>query len=163
MELVRPGPPHNQLLSPLTPYMALCGEGSRVTFHITSSTVNSQTVSKDSAVCRFRETAERSSSSPDRLREARVAELGEEIGRLLGRIPSLNGELARARAIEDRGSEFVHVGWCSRDRAGDSAVRAGSRSAGLSRRRPRPLPAGSLPVVVTREIRRTRPPRYLGG
>ena len=23
LELVRPGPPHNQLLSPLTPYMAL--------------------------------------------------------------------------------------------------------------------------------------------
>ena len=29
LELVRPGPPHNQLLSPLTPYMALCGEAHR--------------------------------------------------------------------------------------------------------------------------------------
>ncbi len=34
LELVRPGPPHNQLLSPLTPYMALCGDGSPITFHI---------------------------------------------------------------------------------------------------------------------------------
>ena len=34
LELVRPGPPHNQLLSPLTQYIALCGESSPITFRI---------------------------------------------------------------------------------------------------------------------------------
>jgi hypothetical protein len=31
LEFLRPGPPHNQLLSPLTPYIALCGEDGPVT------------------------------------------------------------------------------------------------------------------------------------
>jgi hypothetical protein len=26
LELLRPGPPHNQLLSPLTQYLAICGD-----------------------------------------------------------------------------------------------------------------------------------------
>ena len=31
LEFLRPGPSHNQLLSPLTPYIALCGEEGPVT------------------------------------------------------------------------------------------------------------------------------------
>ena len=34
LEIVRPGPAHGQLLSPLTPYLALCGAGSPTTFHV---------------------------------------------------------------------------------------------------------------------------------
>ena len=48
-------------------------------------------------MCRFRETAERSSSSGSSARGASRG-LGEEIGRLLGRIPSLNAERWRAPA-----------------------------------------------------------------
>jgi hypothetical protein len=34
IELLRAGPAHNQLLSPLTPYLALCGADGPVTVHI---------------------------------------------------------------------------------------------------------------------------------
>jgi len=34
LELLRHGPDHNQLLSPLTPYLALCGNRDPVTFHV---------------------------------------------------------------------------------------------------------------------------------
>ena len=157
LELIRPGPPHNQLLSPLTPYMALCGEGSPVTFHINYE--HRQLLNRLEGLRYV--SVQRDGGTvvvPDRLREAQVLELGEEIGRLLGRIPSLNAELARARASQDRGSEFVHV----------RLVLSGSELAILPfelARAPQAFPGegldlclqGSLPVVVTREIRRSRP------
>jgi hypothetical protein len=34
VELVRHGPPHNQLLSPLTPYLALCNNQGAETVHV---------------------------------------------------------------------------------------------------------------------------------
>ena len=34
LELLRTGPPHNQLLSPLTPYLALCGSAGLVTIQM---------------------------------------------------------------------------------------------------------------------------------
>ena len=40
LELLRPGPAHNQLLSPLTPYLALCGADGPVTVNCRSSTGN---------------------------------------------------------------------------------------------------------------------------
>jgi hypothetical protein len=137
--------------------MALCGEGSPVTFHINYE--HRQLLNRLEGLRYV--SVQRDGGTvvvPDRLREAQVLELGEEIGRLLGRIPSLNAELARARASEDRGSEFVHV----------RLVLSGSELAILPfelARAPQAFPGegldlclqGSLPVVVTREIRRSRP------
>lgn len=34
LELLRPGPPHGQLLSPLTSYIALCGDEPPETVHV---------------------------------------------------------------------------------------------------------------------------------
>ncbi len=157
LELVRPGPPHNQLLSPLTPYMALCGEGSPVTFHIDYE--HRQLLNR---LERLRYIAPDGNGGfvrvPERLREAQVHELGDEIGELLSRIPSLNSELARASSSEARDSEFVHL----------RLVLSGSELAILPfelARAPQAFPGegldfslqGSLPIVVTREIRRSRP------
>jgi hypothetical protein len=157
LELVRPGPPHNQLLSPLTPYMALCGEGSPVTFHIDYE--HRQLLNR---LERLRYIAPDGKggfvSVPERLREAQVYELGDEIGDLLSRIPSLNSELARARGSEAGDSEFVHL----------RLVLSGSELSILPfelARAPQAFPGegldfslqGSLPIVVTREIRRSRP------
>ena len=36
LELLRHGPAHNQLLSPLTPYLALCENHGAVTMHVPS-------------------------------------------------------------------------------------------------------------------------------
>jgi hypothetical protein len=156
LELVRPGPPHNQLLSPLTPYMALCGDGSPVTFHIDLE--HRQLLNR---LERLRYIAADDEKGfvpvPERLREAQVQELGEEMGRLLARIPSLNTELSRARSEAAR-SEFVHL----------RLVLSGSELAILPfelARAPQAFPGegldfflqGNLPVVVSREIRRGRP------
>jgi hypothetical protein len=156
LELVRPGPPHNQLLSPLTPYMALCGDGSPVTFHIEFE--HRQLLNRLEGLRYFSEEQEGAIAAiPNRVREAQVLELGEEMGRLLSGIPSLNAELARARAGGDRGSEFVNL----------RLVLSGSELAILPfelARAPQAYPGegldlclqGSLPIVVTREIRRSR-------
>ena len=102
LELVRPGPPHNQLLSPLTPYMALCGEGSPITFHIDFE--HRQLLNR---LERLRYVSADANGAfvrvPERLREAQVQELGEEMGRLLGRIPSLITELIPVRSNSARG------------------------------------------------------------
>ena len=155
LELVRPGPPHNQLLSPLTPYMALCGDGSPVTFHIDFE--HRQLLNRLEGLRYFSEEQHGAIAAiPNRLREAQVLELGEEMGRLLGAIPSLNAELARARSCTDRGSEFVNL----------RLVLSGSELAILPfelARAPQAYPGegldlclqGSLPIVVTREIRRS--------
>jgi hypothetical protein len=34
LEFLRPGPAHNQLLSPLTPYVAVCGDDGSVTVNM---------------------------------------------------------------------------------------------------------------------------------
>jgi len=157
LEIVRPGPPHNQLLSPLTPYMALCGEGSPVTFHIELE--HRQLLNR---LERLRYVAPDSRGNlgwiPGQLRESEVQELGEVMGRILSRIPTLSTELARARSAEGAGAPFIHL----------RLVLSGSELAILPfelARAPQAFPGegldlflqGSLPVVITREVRRSRP------
>lgn len=158
LELVRPGPPHNQLLSPLTPYMALCGEGSPITFNV------------DFEHRQFLNRLERLRyivpdgkggvlNVPNHLREGQLRELGNDMGEILARIPSLNAELARVRGrTAKEGLEFVHV----------RLVLSGSELSILPFElavSPQSYPGeglelslqASLPVVMTREIRRSRP------
>ena len=139
--------------------MALCGDGSPVTFHIDFE--HRQLLNRLEGLRYFSEEHDGAIAAiPNRLREAQVLELGEEMGRLLGGIPSLNAELARARSCTDRGSEFVNL----------RLVLSGSELAILPfelARAPQAYPGegldlclqGSLPIVVTREIRRSRPRR----
>ena len=159
LELVRPGPPFNQLLSPLTPYMALCGDGSPVTFHI------------DFEHRRLLNRLERISyvtqnpnggydPVPNQLREAELLDLGRDMGEVLARIPSLNGELSRAlsNAAASDGPSFVHL----------RIVMSGSELSILPlelARAPQSFPGegldlslqGNQPIVITRETRRSRP------
>src|SRR5262249_32115670 len=153
LELVRPGPPHNQLLSPLTPYMALCGEGSPITFHIDFE--HRQLLNRLERLRYVSADANgRFVRIPEHLREAQVQELGEEMGRLLARIPSLITELVPVRSNEAQRSDFVHL----------RLVLSGSELAILPfelARAPQAFPGegldfclqGSLPIVVTRETR----------
>ncbi len=158
LELVRPGPPHNQLLSPLTPYIALCGDGSPITFHIDLE--HRQLLNRIERL-RYLTPDGRGGyeAVPDRLREDAVRELGEEMGKVLARIPSLNAELLRAcsSSARDGEPEFVHV----------RLILSGSELSVIPfelARSPQSFPGegldlclqGSLPVVVTREIRRSR-------
>lgn len=84
VEFLRPGPPHNQLLSPLTQYLAVCGDAGAgvVTVPYEQATFER----------RLRELRYETGELGDRL--PMLNETGVDIGRILGSVPGLSGALA---------------------------------------------------------------------
>ncbi len=83
VEFLRPGPPHNQLLSPLTQYLAICGDaGAGVV-----------TVPYEQAVFerKLKELRYETGDAGDRL--AMLHDVGVDMGRILGAVPGLPGAL----------------------------------------------------------------------
>jgi hypothetical protein len=159
LEIVRPGPPHNQLLSPLTPYMALCGEGSPITFHI-----NLEHHKLVSRLQQLRYLAFEGGSIavvPNRMREAAVIELAETVGGVLTDVRTLLAEVWRAHSVvgsnPDEEPQFVHL----RLVLGGSELSLIPFEMALA---PPAMPGEGLelslqlgmPVVPTREIRSSR-------
>jgi hypothetical protein len=161
LEIVRPGPPHNQLLSPLTSYMALCGEGSPITFHIDLE--HHKLLSRLERLRYVTADGGGDAAVPNRVREAAVVEVGEEIAGVLAEIRSLLAEVSRARSAPERAApddplRLVHL----------RLVLGGSELALLPFElalAPPAMPGEGLefclqldvPVVPTRETRRSRP------
>ncbi len=96
VEFLRPGPPNNQLLSPLTPYLAVCGETGAGVVHVPYEHGRFERVLKQ---LRY-ETGD----SEDRL--AMLHDLGTEMGRFLGAVPGLPGALTTE--LNQRGT-LVHL------------------------------------------------------
>ena len=94
LELLRPGPAHNQLLSPLTPYIALCGADGPVTVNIPFEQRHLL-----SRLSRLRYAVD-GEAIPAGQREGEVSEIGEILGRVLASVPSLLFELGNARLPE---------------------------------------------------------------
>jgi beta-lactamase superfamily II metal-dependent hydrolase len=84
VEFLRPGPPNNQLLSPLTPYLAVCGETGAGVVHVPYEHGRFERLLKQ---LRY-ETGD----PEDRL--AMLHDLGAEMGKLLGGVPGLPGSLS---------------------------------------------------------------------
>lgn len=161
LELVRPGPPHNQLLSPLTSYMALCGDGSPITFRIQ---LEHRKLLSGLERLRYLTPAREGgvAAMPDRVREAAVDEVGEEVAEILSQVRTLLGEVSRARGEGSASSpeepQFVHL----RLVLGGSELALIPFEMALS---PPAFPGEGLdlglqvemPVVLTRETRRSRP------
>ena len=162
LEIIRPGPAHNQLLSPVTLYIALCGNESPVTFHIELEHHKLLT-----GLERLRYVTPDGSGFavvPDPMREAAVREVGEEVARIFSDIPTLLAEISRARGeanrrIDETGSHLVHL----------SLVLGGSELSLIPFEMafsPQSFPGEGLEfflqvdmgAVVTRETRRTRSP-----
>jgi hypothetical protein len=95
LELLRAGPAHNQLLSPLTPYIALCGSEGPVTVHIPLE--HRQLLIR---LRRLRYWSAASRISPEQ-REAEVLDLGQEAGKILASVPALSPEITAARQGKD--------------------------------------------------------------
>jgi len=159
LEIVRPGPPHNQLLSPLTSYMGLCGDGSPVTFHVDFE--HRQLLNR---LEHLRYVVPKPKGGFETVAEGtRTGELNDlasDMADVLSRIPSINAELNLARSFADPAGArgFVHL----------RLILSGSELSLLPfelAAAPQSFPGeglhfclqGSLPVVVTREIRRSRP------
>lgn len=75
LELLRPGPAHNQLLSPLTPYCAVCDDRDATTVYLPFE--HRQFLAMFRALCRLRG------------RDPQADGLADALGRILGSMPSL--------------------------------------------------------------------------
>jgi hypothetical protein len=96
LEILRHGPPHNQLLSPLTQYLALCENHAAVTISVPYE--HAQFLHRLRAL---------SYELDEAGRRFQLEDTGREIGQLLARIPSLIAEINQ-RAGVDKG-ELLHL------------------------------------------------------
>ncbi len=104
LELIRPGPSHGQLLSPLTPYLALCGDESPVTLRIDVEHWRLlNRLDRLRYVVRGRGGMV---AVPDSSRESEVEGLGRDVGEIFSAIPTLGRELGRAAG---QGLSLVHL------------------------------------------------------
>ncbi|NJL29581.1 MAG: CHAT domain-containing protein, partial [Thermoanaerobaculia bacterium] len=93
LELLRPGPPHNQLLSPLTPYLALCSSHSAEVVHVPFEHWELQR--------RLQELGYRTSDRP-----GAIQEIAKTMGEIMGRVGGLGTEL---QANGGDAQPFVHL------------------------------------------------------
>lgn len=100
LEFLRAGPPHNQLLSPLTPYLAICGEAGATVVHVEWEHAAFERRLEE---LRYEEG---SAESPAR-RLAIVEQTGLQVARLLGAVPALSGVLSFDKEAEV--SELTHL------------------------------------------------------
>jgi beta-lactamase superfamily II metal-dependent hydrolase len=83
VELLRSGPPHNQLLSPLTPYLGICGDSPAGVVH----------VPYEHAVFERRLADLRYTGISD-MRLAQLRDTGVDMGRMLAAVPGLPGSVS---------------------------------------------------------------------
>ncbi len=163
LEIVRPGTPHNQLLSPLTLYTALCGESAPVTFSIELE--QHQLLDRISRLRYLVRDGQETRMVPEKTRQAAVNDMGQVVGQILAKLQNLLFEQGRAlgQAISDQnskrsGEHMVHLRLVSSasELANIPFEMAISPAASPAEGK-RMLLDLNLPMVLTREIRRTRP------
>jgi hypothetical protein len=149
LELLREGPAHNQLLSPLTPYLALCGDDGPVTIRIPFE--HRQLLNR---LQRLRYSAD-GAAIVDAQREAELREIGEAIGDILSKIPALLAELSNAHCQNNR---LVHLRLSlSAFELGMLPFEAAVAPDGFPGSGSPLFLQNRMPIALTREIRRGRP------
>jgi hypothetical protein len=100
LELLRHGPAHNQLLSPLTQYLALCGNHGAGTIHLP--------LEHREFLLRLRPLRYQHPSPPDEavVRGAQLREFGQMLSDLLAKVPGLGTELGACFKSRE---ELVHL------------------------------------------------------
>src|SRR5688572_19793320 len=149
LEILRSGPAHNQLLSPLTPYIALCAGDGPVTItiplehrHLLNRLERLRYVSRDGLI-------------PEPQRQAEIVELGPLLGDVLARVPGLNAQLVQGHRVENTVVHLQLVLWGSELALVPFELvtaPAGFPGSGLPL-----LTQGDVPITLTREVRRTQP------
>ncbi|MFV8750522.1 CHAT domain-containing protein [Nannocystaceae bacterium ST9] len=99
LELLRLGPPHNQLLSPLTRYLGVCGN--QPVEEVTVEWEHRDFLSKLAAL--------RYDPHYDKLRLETVHQLGRDMGKIVGRIDGLKKRLAEAHATDIAGLTHLEI------------------------------------------------------
>ncbi|MDB5261637.1 MAG: hypothetical protein JWQ14_918 [Adhaeribacter sp.] len=95
LELLRHGPAHNQLLSPLTPYLALCENHGAVTIHVPFE--HNQFLHRLSAL---------GYKLGDESRVFQLTDTARVLGDILGAIPGLTAESGK---VEDTDDNLTHL------------------------------------------------------
>jgi hypothetical protein len=149
LEFLRPGPAHNQLLSPLTPYIALCGREGPVTVHFPFE--HRQLLNR---LERLRYVTPLGTIPPQQ-REAEVREIGELIGEVLGKVPALASQIGYTRT-DHKSLIHLRLSMSANELAlvpfEFSVAPNGFPGSGS------PLFLQSrVPITLTREVRRDRP------
>ena len=141
LELLRHGPPHNQLLSPLTPYLALCENHPAVTINVPFEH-NQLRYRLDNLCYRHGQEA----------RDFDVRDTARILGELIAQIPGLTAELSREKGEEDHATHLRLIISCSELALIPFEIATspnGFPGAG------QPLSLQSqTPICITREVRR---------
>ncbi len=147
LELLRHGPAHNQLLSRLTNYLALCGNHGAQTVHMPFD--HNQLLHRLHAL---------EYQSDERSRQFQLEDTAQTIGGVLGEVAGLTAELSRSRETEDAvlhlrlvisASELALVPFELAD------APHGFPGAGQPL-----LLQNQLPLCITREVRRAADARF---
>jgi hypothetical protein len=149
LELLRFGTAHNQLLSPLTPYVALCGNDGPVT--VTIPLEHRHLLNR---LERLRYVTDNGFISETQ-RQAELVELGSLIGRVLANVPALNAQLGPTSTRENALVHLQLVVWGSELALVPFEIVTspdGFPGSGQPL-----LTQGDVPVTLTREVRRARP------
>jgi hypothetical protein len=102
LELVRHGPPHNQLLSPLTPYLALCNNQGAETVHVPME--HAEHLDRLVGLVQAQERAGLGAQAPELGRHV-VAQQARDMTALFGSLRSLQSEMAGS----GEGARMIHV------------------------------------------------------
>ncbi|MGX2041879.1 CHAT domain-containing protein [Methylocaldum sp. MU1018] len=149
LELLRPGPAHNQLLSPLTPYLALCGADGPATVQMPFE--HRQLLNR---LERLRYDVNGTPIAASQ-RETEVRDLGEAVGRVLGQVPALLSEISDPRGD---GGKLVHLRLSlSAFELGMVPFEAAIAPDGFPGSGSPLFLQSRTPIVMTREVRRGRP------
>ncbi len=98
VEILRKGPPHNQLLSPLTEYLGICGESGAG-----SVSIPYEQVAFNAQLAELRYPDDEEQDQAPRQRALRT--LGRDLGEVLGQIPGLAGALTNL----GKGEELLNL------------------------------------------------------
>ena len=149
LEFLRPGPAHNHLLSPLTPYIALCGREGLATVNFPFE--------QRQLLTRLERLRYISPSGviPAQQREAEVQEMGEIIGEVLGKVPALATQISKVRT-ESEGLVHLRLSLSAYELALVPFEFAIAPNGFPGSGSPLFLQC-RVPVTLTREVRRDRP------
>ena len=102
LELLRHGPAHNQLLSPLTQYMALCGNHHGETVNVPYE--HNQFLARHKSLM-YEDSRNSKDKSAREIRELQLQITAQEMSTILKKIPGLISELRPSGAAD----EFIHL------------------------------------------------------
>jgi hypothetical protein len=103
LEILRHGPPHNQLLSPLTRYMALCGEHEPAVLEVPFEHARVLERLRELRYLDRDQPDERSpyAASVESRRQQSLESLGSDMGKILAQVPGLIADLADGAGSDD--------------------------------------------------------------